>query len=188
MENEKKPSRFLIWAARRYAGFDDAHIKLLPPDRWVFKNIRAAIHETARGHELAENISASWLLTGSILGAGAAVTAMIGIPALPLGATALAAAGLTGRHGWQKMKTFRSEIIPGVKKSLAGRFLAFQASRVKEAVAEHKEKNPGHAAPKPLKPGTALAKVFEQKKTAKEDKKGNTAPPKNAKNDKGATP
>lgn len=190
---EKKPSRLLVWAAHKFAKLDDKQMVLLPPDRWVIKNFREAVMQTAGGNESLDKISSGLALTGAIVAGGVIAMAIVGLgmPALAIAGMAASAAGLSGVMTGKIIKEFRRDILPEAGKNMSQRFLTYQAEKIKcgwqekfDATKAKRQDDPQAALPKIELKGV-FAKLFKARDKAA---LASTLPSPPTKSDKGARP
>lgn len=136
----EKSSPVLQFIARRFIGLDDRQMALLPPDRWVFSNLRGALNATPGAGERFGRIGASVTMTGILALAAAAVMATAGMAALPLAGAALAGCAAAA---WRVHKTFidfKKTALPGIGKEMGKRFLRYQGEAVRDKWRQNLEK------------------------------------------------
>ena len=181
---QEKPSRLMIWAAKKFAGLDDRQGAVLPPDRWFFKNFRAAVGAVPGANASLDRISSGAILTGVVLTGGALAAAVtgFGLGALVLGGIAASAAGVTGAVTVKNLRAFRHEVLPEVGRDMGRRFLKYQGEIIRQGWVKNREaarlQKPDEAAQASASPGklTGIFALIEKAKTKVGESRG-TKPP-----------
>lgn len=173
---KEEPSPLLKFLARRFAGLDDKQMGLLPPDRWVFSNLRGALNETPGASRNFDRIWSSVAMAGICVLAAGASLALAGMAALPLAGACLAACAASSWRVHTSFLNFKKQSLPGIGKSMGARFLLFQGETVRDKWRDNLEKARARRQT-PAEPAInntpSLTKAFSQPPAKTED----TTPP-----------
>lgn len=176
---KEEPSPLLKFLARRFAGLDDKQMGLLPPDRWVFSNLRGALNETPGASRNFDRIWSSVAMAGICALAAGATLALAGMAALPLAGACLAASAAASWRVHTSFLNFKRQSLPGIGKSMGKRFLLFQGETVRDKWRDNLEKararRQAPEAPASVRE-TSLTASFSQP-PAKQDQTPPPAPP-----------